>query len=221
MEVIDFLPQYPIANKYDFTGGTANDIYHLKEFYDLRLDKINPPLNPDKPSLQKHQEIIRRLISPYTLFERLLLLHEVGTGKSCAAFAASEINKNKNPSLKKIYVLVSAIEQETNLKNELVAHCYEHVYKKSIRKLKKYKFVTFISFAKMIKRELNQDKQGTYDKYSDCMFIIDEVHKLIPRTEKNLLRTQNSAATQEKIIKDIEQKIENATHLKKDTKKII
>ncbi len=53
----------------------------LLKFYQLNQEK--------QP---KHQIVIRRLLSGYTQFDALLLVHEMGTGKTCSAIQAIEQN---------------------------------------------------------------------------------------------------------------------------------
>ncbi len=68
------------------------DVYkYFKRITDNRLDAIE--ILPTKPGeATKHQIVIRRLLSGYTQFDALLLVHEMGTGKTCSAIQAIEQN---------------------------------------------------------------------------------------------------------------------------------
>ena len=43
----------------------------------------------------KHQKIVARFLSPYTPYDRLLLFHEPGTGKTCTATNVYEYFRNE------------------------------------------------------------------------------------------------------------------------------
>lgn len=91
----DFFPLYPESlsnnSKTRFEIGSLDVINTLKEFTDNRLDAIE--ILPTKPGeATKHQIVIRRLLSGYTQFDALLLVHEMGTGKTCSAIQAIEQN---------------------------------------------------------------------------------------------------------------------------------
>jgi hypothetical protein len=81
--IIDFLPKYPNIHEMetDIFNPYRNDfydvIYRKKEFYDEKLSKIeNVPSSPG--DLMKHQKIISRFFSSRTMYDQLLLFHEMG-----------------------------------------------------------------------------------------------------------------------------------------------
>jgi hypothetical protein len=90
-KIEDFFPLYPENDKKKFPKGSLNVINMLKEFTDNRLDTIE--ILPTEPGeATKHQVVIKRLLSGYTQFDALLLVHEMGTGKTCSAIQAIEQN---------------------------------------------------------------------------------------------------------------------------------
>lgn len=72
----NFLPIYPSQNDPEI----QKDIFKRKEFYQLKLKPTEEI--PSKPGKYlNHQKIIKRLMSPFTDINNLLLFHGLGTGK--------------------------------------------------------------------------------------------------------------------------------------------
>ena len=199
MSINDFLEKY--QNIYLLKNDLLNpygdlslnqSIFNKKEFNELKLSRYEEPTPGE---LYNHQKIVSRFLSSKTMYSGLLLFHEPGTGKSCSAFAATELIKleslkDKNSGIKRALVLTRGKALEDNLKNELVFQCtkgqyipedYENLTAETkIRRLNKnissfYEFQTFEVFAKEIKK-LN-DKR-IKENYSDIVVVIDEVHNL-------------------------------------------
>jgi Cdc6-like AAA superfamily ATPase len=195
--ISDFLPKYPnihkresgVLNPYDDeTFGGA--IYKKKEFYNERL----PPVEefPDKKGeLMRHQKIISRFLSSYTMYDELLLYHEMGSGKTCTSIAVIEKIKNEtNMNFKGALIFARGEGLLNNYISELVFKCtdgryipdnYERLNKlERIHRVKKlihdfYKFYTFETFAKDISRMSDDDIRR---QFSDYIVIIDEVHNI-------------------------------------------
>ena len=88
-----FLTTYPALG--DANRDFANRIYHLKEFYDFRMEGADPKQALHGPTLcektlTNQQVIVSRFMSSLTPYRSLLLLHEPGTGKTLASFAIAE-----------------------------------------------------------------------------------------------------------------------------------
>jgi superfamily II DNA or RNA helicase len=83
MNIHDFLPKYPNIVKSDneilnpYEDGFYESIFKKKEFYDERLDSIEE-LPDEKGMMMKHQKIIARFLSSHTMYDSLLLVHEMG-----------------------------------------------------------------------------------------------------------------------------------------------
>ena len=107
-----------------------------KEFYDLAS---SPGDNrPYEKILFRYQELIKRFLFVY---DRLLLMHRTGTGKSCSAFGSSEQFKvtliksitdaaelygtTERTHIKKVYVLTRGKIIIEELKKQLVCKCTE------------------------------------------------------------------------------------------------
>ena len=102
-------------------------IYKKKEFYDIRLEKTES--FPEKPGmLLNHQKIIARFLSSYTIYDRLLLLHEMGTGKTCSAVGAIEQIRKEHRGFTGALYLASGQGLLDKFKNELIFKCTDGRY---------------------------------------------------------------------------------------------
>lgn len=81
----DFLPLYnPIQ-----TLSFDRDINNLTEFVQYKLPREE--VFPENPGdLMLHQKLISTFINPHTDYNGLLLVHEMGTGKTCTAVSVAE-----------------------------------------------------------------------------------------------------------------------------------
>lgn len=203
-DIVNFLPKYPnikqfeeeIFNTYDEDFDQA--IYGKKEFYDDRLTATEE--FPNKAGvLMKHQKLIARFFSSYTIYDELLLVHEMGTGKTCSAVGAIEQIKSEGGGFRGALYLAKGDALINNFINELIFKCtdgryipenYEklselekvHRKKKAIRDY--YSLNTFETFAKEI-RKINDEE--IRKRYNNKIIIVDEVHNLrIQSKEKGL-----------------------------------
>jgi hypothetical protein len=181
MNYAQFLPFYPV---FEANPRFQQQLYNKKEFRDLRLV---PGEAAQAPGLLKHQEIIQRFMSPYTLYPGLFVYHEMGTGKSCVAFAVTE---NLKESYKHAIVLAKSDELLKNLMRQLVYTCtdlYTHPPKgvtveEEMRLIRKqlrpyYRFETFEKFTKPLKN-LVDSPAVIQNLFSNCVFVVDEVHNI-------------------------------------------
>ena len=202
-DIINFLPKYPNIKK--LKGEVFNPyeedfyqvIYKKKEFYDERLEETEDfPKNVG--TLMKHQKLIARFFGSHTLYDELMLVHEMGTGKTCSAIGAIEQIRGEGGFRGALY-LAKGDALINNFINELVFKCTDgryipenydeltelekvHRTKKVIREY--YKLNTFETFAKEIRRTTDTELQK---KYNNHIIIVDEVHNLrIQAKEKGL-----------------------------------
>lgn len=182
----DFFIFYPSQDD----KSLSEKLYRLKEFNELKLD-VYEGVPRFRGDLMKHQKIIQRLVSPYTLVNKLLLVHATGTGKSCASIAVAENFLNnfikndgvvsiKPTQFKKSLVFMKNETLVRNFKNEIVKKCTVNKYTgfKRINKMisKSYDIHTFTE----LYRIMNQIKLNshTIKQYSNRTIIIDEAHVL-------------------------------------------
>lgn len=176
-------------------------LLEYKEFYDLRLDKMDTVFYGE--GLFKHQHMIKRLLSPYTNLNRLLIVHGVGTGKSCVSVAVVEnmINYYKkvdpNSVPRKALVLMYGESLIDNYVKEIGQKCTSGKYlkaagvktyskdkvKRAINKTYQIKTFSFLKHA----NELIEAKRFDEIKirFSNRIIIIDEAHLISTNARKS------------------------------------
>ena len=200
MEIEDFFNKYPnefhsedtLLNPYNEDFYTS--IYKKYEFYEKKLPpqeekskKIGEPLN--------HQRIISRFLSANTPYGGLLLVHEMGTGKTGVSVAVAELLKNqveyrKNQTFRRALVLLRSRSLIDNYKHELafvntrgqyIPENYDSLtetqkYSRLNKKLIEfYDFSTFEVFAKLV---ASMSRDEILINYGNRVIIIDEVHNI-------------------------------------------
>ena len=200
MEVVDFLPKYPNIKKspYDRLNTSTDDfyktIYSKKEFYDNKLDKI-VVFPKERGLLTKHQKTIAAYMSSNTPYDRLLLVHSMGSGKTCSAIGAIEQIKRENSTITGAIILAKGEPILNNFQKELVEKCTAGQYVPSnysklnelerIRRINKktqyYRMITFHRFADTLKKMSNRN---IVQSYSNKIIVIDEVHNLRIQNDK-------------------------------------
>lgn len=179
-----FIPVYPDIESSKF----AYDLASKKEFRELKLGREETV--PDKRGVPMlHQEIIRRYFSPHTTYDRGLLVHEMGSGKSMESCLVAEYFKYRfidDKPRPKALVLVPNDTLIRNFKKEIVTRCttgeYEPQFlgKQTLRRKRMFmnkainQFYEIVSFETFLKNlpESNVLKK----KYSNRVIIIDEIH---------------------------------------------
>ena len=200
MEVIDFFPKYPDihSSKYDALNPYSEDFYealfHKKEFYENRLDRVEI-FPKERGLLTKYQQTIVRYMSSHTPYNRLLLVHAPGLGKTCSAVGAVEQIKSEGSTFDGALILAKGEGILDNWTNEIVEKCTAGYYipekysklteLEKIHRVKKktkfYQMRTFAKFAKKIQRMSDPDVEDTY---SNKIIVIDEVHNLRPQPDQ-------------------------------------
>jgi hypothetical protein len=191
MDILDFLPKYPYEDEKNF----YYDIYRKKEFYDNVLQRVEP--FPKEAGQQtKYQRTIARYLSSYTPYNKLLLVHSPGLGKTCSAIGAVEqILKEEGKKYTGVIVLAKGRGLLENFKNELVNKCTDGKYipdnfhlltalQKKIRikqKINFYSFKTYVTFARSIAKLSGADIKSIY---SNKIIIVDEIHNIKPQDDE-------------------------------------
>jgi hypothetical protein len=201
-DITKFLIKYPNIDNFDdnildpYKEDFYEVIYKKKEFYENRLENFEQ-IPKKLGSLMKHQKLISRFFSSNTLYDELLLLHEMGTGKSCSAVGAVEQIREEGTFMGALY-LAKGDSLINNFTNELIFKCtdgryipnrYEeitelekvHRKKKSIKDY--YQTNTFATFAKEISKISNEKLVQWCERYNNYIIIIDEVHNLRMKAE--------------------------------------
>jgi len=196
MQIEDFLPPYPnieksqyeVLNPYeDETFETV--IYKKKEFYDNRLEKIED-FPTERGMLMKHQKIIERFLSSHTPYDRLLVVHAMGTGKTCSVIGAIEQIKEEHSSINGAIIVAKGDNILRNFKNELIYKCtpgqyipdnYEQLTRETKTRRENKAIGEFYSLRTMQKfaKEIGKmPDSAVHDLFSNKIMIIDEIHNL-------------------------------------------
>lgn len=184
-DILDFLPMYPDINDKDFNTL----LYNKKEFHENKLDKYEITDKNKKRDFLKHQVLISRLLSSNTLYDEILLYHEMGTGKTCSSIAVIEQIRKENNNFKGCLVLTRSPMLLNNYKRELILECTQGKYISDIKyknnKLDTslindfYKFHTFQTFARKIKvHNKIEIKNDMIERYSNYIIVMDEIQNL-------------------------------------------
>lgn len=200
IDIADFLPKYPNISKYKenvlnpYSGDFYKVIYNKKEFYDDKLD-IQEEVPKEPGILMNHQKLISKFLSSYTMYNELLLFHEMGVGKTCTAISVIEENRLKG-NFKKALYLAKGTDLLNNVTDELMFKCTDGRYipenydeltelEKKHRKTKIlkefYELSTFEIFSKFIQ---SSSDNVLIKNYSNTIIVIDEVHNL--RIERDM-----------------------------------
>lgn len=201
MELEDFLPKYPTIreSKLNFYGLPFNDaIVSKTEFSNLKLKKEQGQKVPGE--YYDHQNIIARYLSNHTLYDRLLIYHEMGTGKTCTAVNVIEtIRQDPANVFKGSIIILKGFHMVRNFINEFFFACTAKKYLpknwdsltdiqkiNQMRNLYKefYTFVTFDTFAKQLK---NMSEADIKQKFSQHIIVIDEVHNIKVQVKDKVL----------------------------------
>nr|QBK87505.1 MAG: DEAD/SNF2-like helicase [Marseillevirus LCMAC201] len=202
MEIADYIPNYPELNNPKFN----DQIFHKKEFYDLRTSAETEPFS-EAGDLWPHQKLLSRFISPHTSYNEQLLFHTPGTGKTCAAAAIVEINKQDPLIRKPVLIIVPNDTLVNQWKQQIALICTTGQYipenyyskvptetltdaEKTTRLNKLLKPVYHITTMERMRRQIDKFKGTAGDqiirnRYSNTIIIIDEAHNLRIQTNTN------------------------------------
>ena len=175
---MDFFVSYPPQE----TKNIQAIISSKKEFQELSGERISK-------LYYNHQLFVQRFMMFY---DYLLLIHEPGTGKSCAAIAAAEYFKQNPGRIRRAIILVKGPTLIDEWKKQIVCFCtggrymlnknesegltrreINHKVHKRINEF--YKIYTYITFVSQV---MTMKKDDVERKYKNVLFIIDEVHNL-------------------------------------------
>lgn len=190
MGIEDFLPFYVKPSSDDL----ERSIYAKKEFYDNRLIDPSGREFVRNSDLLKYQQLISRLMSQYTPYNRLLLHHEMGAGKTRSAIATVELATIQATALGKKMEPALVLLKNRGLINkfirELIVKAEPNKYRSddydpddplsrmSCKKVRKfYDIQTFLSFALSLDTE--ERMAEAVRKYSGRVIVIDEVQQLV------------------------------------------
>jgi superfamily II DNA or RNA helicase len=190
----DFFPKYPNIDRSELEFMNAYDdnfsqvLYDKEEFASLKLSKVEE--KPEDEILYNHQKIIARYVSGHTPYDGILLVHQMGSGKSMAMFGAIEQIRDENTGYKGALILTRNPRILINLKKELAKRYtqyspenYENRVLTDNEKLRRLNklisvYYSFNSFDQMQKTLVAMTDAEIIKEYSNMIIAIDEVHNL-------------------------------------------
>lgn len=203
--ISDFFGSYPYIEDPLF----STEIARKAEFAELTLEP-RETLAIKRGGAFKHQKFAVRYLYWY---DRLLLLHEPGTGKSCIIVHSAELFKREfskdetDPTkIRRAVILISGDTLKENIRNEIVCKCTDRVYEtdeillaegsamknRLTRLLQKwYDVMTYNDLANEIRKKQTEEALDEY--MSNKIFYVDEAHNL--PTLKDIARRRNPPTT--------------------------
>ena len=158
-----FIPYYPAIKDDDFNSTLSGK----HEFRDPKVGTFETFPRP-RGDLMAHQIIISRIMSSYTPYNGILLLHDMGTGKTCSAAAIIEQIRSENTKLNRYIYVSSSTDLGNNFEAEFKNVCTSGEYDDV--KLER-KGITKLTYTSFIKR---YGKGGPV--LENTVVIIDEIH---------------------------------------------
>lgn len=165
----NFIPAYPNQD----VETIQWDLSRLREFNILKSSYDEPI--PQRGEYFKHQSAILRLLRAY---DYVLLVHETGTGKTCTMVNVAEYFYKNTTQIRQVYVLERGDTTKKDFRNQILTRCTApEVYANNKRSVNiKYKIMSYGDF---VKKEIgNLSDEDIIEKYSGCMFFIDEAHNI-------------------------------------------
>jgi hypothetical protein len=160
---------------FEETDTFNQSIFRKKEFYNNRLERSVEVIEPR--TLLRHQKTIANFFSARTMFDRLLVVHLMGTGKTCVSIAAVErLLDDPLSTIKKAVILTKndlLVDQFIRSVMSICTPNGKYADRRSVRS--RYRVLTYYTFARDI-RNLNQDQ--LIKQYSNCVFVVDEIHTI-------------------------------------------
>lgn len=183
-----YIPNYPdieldtfyqdIVQKYEFLNDDQEQTTELlaarsSEYSDEDFSEL----------FFQYQNNIARFLSAKTIYQSLLLVHEMGTGKSGSAIVTAHLVKSQNSDFKKIIVLANGKTQINNFRNEVLLRLpflyekYKNITQdpKIILKREGFYFDTYRIFARHLQNISIEEQRRLYDF---SIIILDEIHNL-------------------------------------------
>lgn len=181
-----FVPSYPDVERESF----YRDIVGKYEFVDDEdvperwMEESDGFWTEEDFSKQffRYQTNIARFLSAKTIYDSLLVIHEMGTGKSGSAIATAYLVRSQDPSFRRVIVLANGKTQLNNFRQEVLLRL-PFLYTKHadttdprvILRREGFVFDTYRVFARQLANKSKDDWRRLYDR---SVIIMDEIHNL-------------------------------------------
>ena len=177
-DISKFIPYYPDINSDTFNTKISN-----KHEFRYPLVGLSEKFPRPRGDLMAHQIVISRMMSSRTPYDGMLLLHEMGTGKTCSAVAIMEQIRSENSKFNRYIYVSSSTDLGNNFEAEFKNVCTKGEYDDIKLDRKNIIKMTYQSF---IKRYTNKGVRGT-NILENTVVIIDEIHN--QRRNSDVLRS--------------------------------
>lgn len=179
---------------------SQEEVLYQKEFHRLFQDEYKLLQSNGVQKYRPHQSFIARFLSPLTPFDRLLAIHETGTGKSgCVSALYDEWKKRTNNEFIFIY-LTSNDSTKVNFMFEFKKLSREYDQNRKTNS-------NNIFIDKYAKVELNRLRKRIEDELSPVhpiLIVIDEAHNLISNNSFDDEKTNERYETMVEFLASIE-----------------
>ncbi len=164
------------------------DIEFESFYQDLvrKYEFLDDNSSEEEPQFFSYQRNIARFLSAKTIYESLLIIHEMGTGKTGSGIATIHLVREQDPRFKRIIILANGKTQLNNFKTEIFLRLpsLKKKYKdtsdeNTILRREGFIFETYRVFSKSIEKRSKEELRKIYD-YS--IIIMDEIHNLTSST---------------------------------------
>jgi hypothetical protein len=177
-----------------YTHELVPTTYLKREFNDLKLPAVEP-LRPEGAPFEpmKSQTFVSRFLSRMTPYNRLLIYHAVGTGKTCLFSLLSELLQDQDPNMWQTLVLTRSEVLAENAKQQIIETCTGGKYVPSRWDAKTKSMISdeaflrrqnkaiseryiFDTWERISKKLAVEDDKFIEDTYSNRLIVIDEAH---------------------------------------------
>ena len=138
----------------------------------------------------RYQTNVARFLSAKTLYNSLLVIHEMGTGKSGSAIATAYLVRSQDPSFQRVLVLANGKTQLNNFRQEVLLRLpflyAKHNDTKDARVILRregFVFETYRIFARQLQGKTRADWKRMFER---SILIMDEIHNLTSTTSGSM-----------------------------------
>jgi superfamily II DNA or RNA helicase len=175
MEISDFIPSYPYVENDDFN----KQIYNLKEFHDIKTTNEK----------WKHQDLLARYAGSHTMFNKHLIFHTPGTGKTCTAVKIIEDIIKFRPDTRALIIVPNSMlaDQWEKSITEICANYVPLYFKLDIETLNKLSYEKLVEiYSDILGSDVFVEQQQTTESLIND--IINEIPDLSEATKKRRTR---------------------------------
>lgn len=170
LDIKNFLPYYPSIDDDEF-----NFLLNAKkEFRNYRIPSTEQ-FPSVKGGLFKHQVLISRLLSSTTPYDQMLLMHEMGTGKTCSAIAIIEQLMIENNGIDTFIYVTKNKPLLVAFEKEFRGKCTTSDFT-NVKRIKGLRLYTYGDFLKNYTTE--EPQRRIVKKIENSIVIIDEIHNI-------------------------------------------